>query len=168
MVPLSASMSMMSPSRRSADRAADRRLRADMADAEAARRAGEAAVGDERDLVAHALAVERRRGGEHLAHAGAAARALVADDEHLAFLVVACLRRPSKHASSPSKQRAGPVKTSGRCMPATFTIAPSGARLPFRPTTPPVGVIGLSAGRTTSWSSGSTPRSARFSAIVCR
>ena len=37
-------------------------------------------------------------------------------------------------------------------MPATFTIAPSGARLPCRPTTPPVGVIGLSAGRTTSWS----------------
>jgi len=25
-------------------------------------------------------------------------------------------------------------------MPATFTIAPSGARLPFRPTTPPVAV----------------------------
>ena len=37
-------------------------------------------------------------------------------------------------------------------MPATFTIAPSGARLPFRPTTPPVGDSGLSAGRTTSWS----------------
>ncbi len=36
-------------------------------------------------------------------------------------------------------------------MPATFTIAPSGARFPFRPTTPPVTVIGLSAGRTTSW-----------------
>ena len=35
-------------------------------------------------------------------------------------------------------------------MPATFTIAPSGARLPFRPTTPPVAVIGLSALRTTS------------------
>ena len=31
-------------------------------------------------------------------------------------------------------------------MPATFTIAPSGARLPLRPTTPPVGDSGLSAG----------------------
>ena len=28
-------------------------------------------------------------------------------------------------------------------IPATFTIAPSGASDPFRPTTPPVGVIGL-------------------------
>ena len=28
-------------------------------------------------------------------------------------------------------------------MPATFTIAPSGAKLPRRPTTPPVGVIGV-------------------------
>jgi hypothetical protein len=54
------------------DRAADRRLRPDMADAEAAGRAGEAAVGDQRDLAAHALAVERRRGRQHLAHAGAA------------------------------------------------------------------------------------------------
>src|SRR5713226_2905093 len=63
------------------DRAADRRLGPDMADAEAARRAGEAAVGDQRDLAAGALAVERRRGRQHLAHAGPAARPLVADDE---------------------------------------------------------------------------------------
>ena len=75
------------------DRAADRRLRPDMADAEAARRAGEAPVGDQRDLVAHALAVKRRGGRQHLAHAGAAARALVADDEHVAFLVVLVLHR---------------------------------------------------------------------------
>src|SRR5512144_2346278 len=58
-----------------------------MADAKAAGRAREAAVGDERHLVAHALAVERSRGREHLAHAGAAFGALVADDEHLALLV---------------------------------------------------------------------------------
>ena len=50
-------------------------------------------------------------------------------------------------------------------MPATFTIAPSGARLPCRPTTPPVGVIGLSAGRTTSWS-GFHFTFAMFSAMV--
>ena len=84
---------MMSPSRSERDRAADRRLRPDMADAEAARGAGEAAVGDQRDLVAHALAVERGRGRQHLAHAGAALRALVADDEHVAFLVLARLDR---------------------------------------------------------------------------
>src|SRR6185312_14630212 len=75
------------------DRAADRRFRTDMADTEAARRAGEAAVGDERDLLAHALAVERRRGRQHLAHARTAARTLVADDEHVAFLVGAVLDR---------------------------------------------------------------------------
>src|ERR1043166_7474308 len=56
----------------------------------------------------------------------------------------------SKHASSPSKQRAGPVNFSS-LMPATLTIAPSGARLPLRPTTPPVGVGGLLGGRTTSF-----------------
>src|SRR5258705_1919235 len=38
-----------------ADRAADRRLRPDMADAESAGRAAEAAIGDQRHLVAHAL-----------------------------------------------------------------------------------------------------------------
>ena len=75
------------------DRAADRRLRPDMADAEAARRAGETAVGDQRDFVARALAVKRGRRRQHLAHAGAAARALVADDQHVAFLVFACLHR---------------------------------------------------------------------------
>ena len=66
---------------------------ADMADAEAARRAGEAAVGDERHLVAHALAIDGGGGRQHLAHAGAAARALVADDEDFAFLVFLVLDR---------------------------------------------------------------------------
>src|SRR5260221_2463446 len=71
------------------DGAADRRFRPDMADAEAARRAGEAAVGDQRDLAAGALAVERRRRRQHLAHARPAARPLVADDKDVAFLVLA-------------------------------------------------------------------------------
>src|SRR5436853_3881860 len=65
------------------DRSADRRLRPDMADAETAGCAREAAVGDQRHFSAHALAVESRRGGEHFAHAGAALRALVADDEYI-------------------------------------------------------------------------------------
>src|SRR5471030_1872721 len=68
------------------DRAADRRLRPDMADAEAACRARETAIGDKRDLAAGPLAVERRGGRQHLAHARTAARPLVADDEHLALL----------------------------------------------------------------------------------
>src|SRR6187551_2011556 len=65
------------------DRSAKRRLGADMADAKATRRAGEAPIGDERNLAAGALPGQRRRGREHLAHAGAAARALVADDEYV-------------------------------------------------------------------------------------
>ena len=71
------------------DRAADRGLGADMADAEAARRAGEPSVGDQRDLAAHALAVERGGGRQHLTHAGAALGTLIANDEHVAFLVLA-------------------------------------------------------------------------------
>src|SRR5262249_27946943 len=72
-----------------ADRPADRGLRAAVADAEPARGAGKASVGDERDLTVGALAVERRGGGEHLAHAGAAARSLVADHQDVALAVLA-------------------------------------------------------------------------------
>src|SRR3972149_181457 len=75
------------------DRPADRRLRPDMADAEAAGGAGEAAVGDQRHLVALTLAIERGRGGEHFAHAGTAARALVADHQHVAVLIFLVLDR---------------------------------------------------------------------------
>src|SRR3989337_2302151 len=64
------------------DGAADCRLRPDMADAKAARGAREAAIGDERHLVAHALAVDRRRGRQHLAPARAALLPLIADDDH--------------------------------------------------------------------------------------
>ena len=109
------------------DRAALGGLGADVADAEAAGGAGEAAVGDQRDLLAHALAVERRGGGEHLAHAGAALGALVADDDDVAF-ARRCASTAAKVSSSHSKTCAGPVKTARpRGMPATFTIAPSGA-----------------------------------------
>ncbi len=59
----------------------------------------------------------------------------------------------SNASSSQSKQRAGPLNLS-LSMPAILTIAPSGARLPFRPTTPPVLLSGLVVVRTTSWSSG--------------
>ena len=62
-------------------------------DANAARRAGEAPVGQQRDLLAHLLAVDQRGDAEHLAHAGPAARALVADHQHVAFLVVALAHR---------------------------------------------------------------------------
>ena len=60
-----------------------------MADAEAARGAAEAAIGDQRDLVAHTLPIQRRRGAEHLAHARTALGPFIADDQHIAFLVLA-------------------------------------------------------------------------------
>src|SRR5262245_24877745 len=76
-----------------ADRTTELRFGSDMADAEAARGAGEAPVGDEGDLVAHALSIDRRRGRQHFAHAGTAARPLIADDQHIAFLVLALCHR---------------------------------------------------------------------------
>src|SRR3546814_9206068 len=51
-------------------------------------------------------------------------------------------------------------------MPATFTMAPSGAKLPRRPTTPPVGVRGLEQGRTTSWSDGRVTPSSCCSMVL--
>src|SRR5258705_5748491 len=75
------------------DRAADRRFRPDMADAEAAGGPGEPAVGDQRDLAAHALPGQRRSGREHFAHAGTAARPLIADHDDLAFFVGLLLHR---------------------------------------------------------------------------
>ena len=124
------------------DRPADGRLGADVADAEAARGAGEAAVGDQRDLVAHALAVERRRGRQHLAHAGAALGALVADDEDVAVLVVA---GPRRRRSSPPRSR---TRAPGRGTAASSCRRPSRSRRPARaspcrPTTPPVGDMRL-------------------------
>src|SRR6516165_174292 len=75
------------------ERAADRRLRRYMPDADAAGGAREAAVGDERHLLPHLLAVDDRRHPEHLAHPRAADRAFVAHDQHLAGLVGARLDR---------------------------------------------------------------------------
>ena len=66
------------------ERAAAERLGRDVADHQAVRRAREAAVGDQRDLVAEPFADERRGHVQHLAHAGAAGRALVADHDDVA------------------------------------------------------------------------------------
>src|SRR5689334_7249806 len=75
------------------DRAANRRLRTDMADAKAARGAGKTAIGNQRDLGAHALPIKSGRGRQHFAHAGSALGTLVADDEHVAFGVLPVLHR---------------------------------------------------------------------------
>src|SRR5688572_6115945 len=68
------------------DRTADRSLGCDVPDHVTVRRAGEAAVGDERDLLSQPRADDRAGHAEHLAHAGPTLRALVADDHAVAFL----------------------------------------------------------------------------------
>ena len=68
------------------DRAALCRLRGDMADEATVVRAGETAVRDERGGLGEAAAVQVLHGLEHLAHAGAALRALVADDDDMAVM----------------------------------------------------------------------------------
>ena len=50
---------------------------------EAVAAAGEAAIGDQRDIGAQALAHQRRGGAQHLAHAGSAAGTLVANHQHI-------------------------------------------------------------------------------------
>src|SRR5262249_25196019 len=70
------------------DRAADSGFRPDMTDAETTGGAGEAPVGNERDLPAHALSVEGSGGRQHLSHPGAAFWPLVTDHEHVAFPVL--------------------------------------------------------------------------------
>src|SRR3546814_7590551 len=63
------------------DRAPLSRFGADMADAEATRAARKTAVGDERDLFAHPLPVERGGGRQHLTHTGATLGAFVTDQD---------------------------------------------------------------------------------------
>ena len=65
----------------------------DVADEEAVRTAGEAAVGDEGNVLAKTVAHDGRRGLEHLGHAGTALGTLVADDDNglLALLDLAAL-----------------------------------------------------------------------------
>ena len=92
MVRASQSMRMPSPSRTSAIGPPAAASGPDVADHHAPRRAGEASIGDERHLLAHALAVDQRGDAEHLAHARPAPRALVADHQHLAVPVLRASR----------------------------------------------------------------------------
>src|SRR4051812_4870180 len=68
------------------DRAAPDRLGSDVAGHQAVGGSRETAVGEQRHLVADALPDERGRDLEHLAHAGAAGRALVANHDDVAGL----------------------------------------------------------------------------------
>ena len=68
------------------DRTTAEGLGDDVADHEPVRRAGEAAVGDQRDVVAEPFADDRAGDLQHLGHPGPAGRALVADHDHVAGL----------------------------------------------------------------------------------
>ena len=85
----------------------------DVADDEAVGAAGEAAVGDEGDVVAEAGAHDGAGGGEHLGHAGAALGAFVADDDDVALLDLpsapgrgACLLRSRSTLAGPREVQA--------------------------------------------------------------
>src|SRR5262249_26032025 len=65
-------------------RPTDEGFRRDIADAHASRRTRETAIGDECDLLAHALSIDQGGDAEHFPHAGTADRPLVTDHEHLA------------------------------------------------------------------------------------
>ena len=57
----------------------------DVADDKAVAAAGEAAVGDERDIFAETFAHDGGGGREHFAHAGTAFGPFVTNDDHVAF-----------------------------------------------------------------------------------
>ena len=111
----------------------------------------EAAVGEQRDGVAElGMAADGRGHLQHLAHAGAALRAFIANHEHVAGLDLVPIAR--RRSSLPRNRRRAPgrdVRT--RSAAAIFITQPSGARLPLRMTRPPVGLMGLSNVWITTW-----------------
>ena len=70
------------------NRTANRRLWPDMANAESPRRPRESTIGNQGYLVTTTLTIDRGSGRQHLAHSGPAARPFVANDQHLAILIV--------------------------------------------------------------------------------
>jgi len=109
-------------SRKALNRATHGRFRFPTWPIRTARRTDKAPVVDEGHLAAHALAVREPR--RRQISAAGPPRGPSSGGRELAFPVVAVVTA-STHASSESKQRAGPEKFQFR-RPATFTIAPSG------------------------------------------
>src|SRR5579883_1796538 len=60
-----------------------------MADAEPSRSAGKTAIGNKSDLFAHALPVKGGGGGKHLPHARTTLGAFIANNDHVAFFILA-------------------------------------------------------------------------------
>src|SRR5207237_534401 len=104
-------------------------FRRDVAEHQPARAAAEATIGDERDGFAQALSDQRRGHAEHLAHAGSAARAFVADHDHVAGLDLPVAHRRERvfFAFEPGRRPARCRSTAGTSPPG-LREASSGVR----------------------------------------
>ena len=81
------------PCRQKGNRSAMRSLWPNVPHTKPTRCARKAAIGDQRDFLAHALSAQGSCGCQHLAHTRPASRPLVANDKHLALLIGALLNR---------------------------------------------------------------------------
>jgi hypothetical protein len=79
-----------------------------VADHQAVGAAGEPAVGEQRDVLAQPLADERRGDGQHLLHARAADRTLVADHDDVALVDLLVLDRVVAGVSLSRRRAPGP------------------------------------------------------------
>ena len=111
------------------ERAAEVGLGRDVADDEAARAAGEATVGDERDVVAEAAAHDGAGGGEHFAHAGSAFGPFVADDDDVTLFDF--VGEDGLERGFLGIEDAGFAVNFSPSLPEIFATPPSGARLPY-------------------------------------
>ena len=132
---------------------------------EAAGGSGEAAVGEEGyGFGEFGDAFDGGGDGEHLAHAGASARAFVADDEDVGGVDLAGF--DGGEAVVFAVEDAGGAWWKRRSWPATLMTQPSGARLPLRMTRPPVGLRGLSSVWMTGWPGVSTAAAASSARVL--
>ena len=160
-------MRIMSPSRTSAIAPPSAASGRDVSDAQPARAAGEATVGDERHVLPQRHPLEHAGERQHLAHARAAAWSFVAHDDHRS----PGDRRPSRTAcvasSSLSNTRAGPRNVISCWSTApTLITAPSTARLPN--STAQRAALGVRMGeRTDARRDCGSDADARFSPSVC-
>ena len=93
-----------------ADRSTDRGFRRDVADDKSVAATGEASVGDQRDVLAETFAHDGAGRRKHLAHAGAADRAFVANHDH-----VPAFTRPSRIASSAASSLSNTIALPLKC-----------------------------------------------------
>ena len=133
------------------------RLGRDVAGHEAVGRAREPAVGEQRHVLAQALAHDRRGHVQHLAHAGPALRALVADHDHVAGLDRAAFdRRERVLLAVEHARRARGAECACGPRPSHAALRREVALQDHEPAASASAAV--STGRTTSWPGVSSPR----------